>query len=466
MACAGTVGAIATVISGNTQNLDDQRTFHSISTDSRQVQGGELFVALRGERFDGHRFVASAIAKGAIAGVVDRQSLSYLEPDLPLLIVANTLTAYQQIARWWRKQLTIPIIGITGSAGKTTTKEIVAALLHFFLDHGKQVHKSIANHNNEIGVAQTLLAIDPQVHQFAVLEMAMRGRGQIAGLTRMAQPDIGVITNIGTAHIGLLGSQQAIAEAKCELLAEMPSTSTAVLNGDDQLLINTASRVWHGKTILYGLNHGQVRGNLHNHHLSVDNFTWQLPLLGEHNAMNFLAGLAVLHSLNLDWGKLPSNIQIKLPEGRAEIYQLGEDIQLLDESYNASPSAVIASLKLLKQLGGQRHWAVLGANRELGGLSAELHQQIGRTVNELAIDHLVILDDPEAREIARGLPAHSPVKVHLCPDQQTIVALLLANVQSGDRILCKASHSVGMDQVVKQLIQHFQQSVETSDIKI
>jgi len=454
MACAGTLEAIATVIGADTHNLN-QRAFQGVSTDSRRVQAGELFVALRGEKFDGHRFVATAIAKGAIAGVVDRQALSYLEPHLPLLVVANTLTAYQQIAKWWRSQLTMPIIGITGSVGKTTTKEIVAVLLQFFLDQGKQVHKSIANHNNEIGVAQTLLAIDPQVHQFAVVEMAMRGRGQIAELTRMAQPNIGVITNIGTAHIGLLGSQQAIAEAKCELLAEMPCTSTAVLNGDDQLLLTTASKVWQGKTILYGLNHGQVRGNLHNHQISVENFTWQLPLLGEHNAMNFLAGLAVLRSLDLDWARVPTNVPVQLPEGRAEIYQLQEDMQLLDESYNASPSAVIASLKLLKQLAGKRYWAVLGANRELGRLSAELHQQIGHTVGELGIDYLVILDDPEAREIARGLPVNATVNVHLCPDHQSIVELLIANLQSGDRILCKASHSVGMDRVVKQLVQYF-----------
>lgn len=455
MVCAGTLRAIATVISADTQNLNTEK-FHGISTDSRQVQQGELFVALRGEKFDGHRFVASAIAKGAVAGIVDRESLSYLETDLPLLVVANTLTAYQQIANWWRKQLNIPIIGITGSAGKTTTKEIIANLLGYFLDQGKQVHKSIANHNNEIGVAQTLLAIDPQVHQFAVLEMAMRGRGQIAELSRMAEPDIGVITNIGTAHIGLLGSQEAIASAKCELLAEMPRKSTAVLNGDDQLLMATASKVWQGKTILYGLKQGQVRGHLVNNQLTVEGSTWHLPLLGEHNAMNFLAGLAVLRSLDLDWQKVPANLQIKLPEGRAEICQLGEDIQLLDESYNASPSAVIASLKLLKQLQGKRYWAVLGANRELGDLSTELHRQIGRSVAELGIDYLVILDDPEAREIACGLPPNSAVNVYYCSDHQSIVALLVANLQAGDRILCKASHSVGMDQVVKQLVRYFQ----------
>jgi len=456
MACTGNLGAIATAIAAETE-LNRQITFHGISTDSRQIAQGQLFVALRGANFDGHRFVAPAIAKGAVAAIVDQQSLGYLANDLPILVVPNTLTAYQQIANWWRQQLSMPIIGITGSAGKTTTKEIIANLLSYFVDQGKQVHKSIANHNNEIGVAQTLLAINPHLHQFAVLEMAMRGRGQIAELTRMAQPDIGVITNIGTAHIGLLGSQQAIAEAKCELLVEMPKNSTAVLNGDDRLLMNTASRVWQGKTILYGLKQGQVQGDLLHNQITVDGFTWNLPLLGEHNAMNFLAGLAVLRSLNLDWQKVPTNLEIKLPEGRAEICELTADIQLLDESYNASPSAVIASLKLLKQLQGKRYWAVLGANRELGELSAELHQQIGRTVAELGIDNLVILDDPEAWQIAQGLPTNAKLNVYHCPDHTSIVQLLVTHLQKGDRILCKASHSVGMDQVVKQLIAYFEQ---------
>jgi UDP-N-acetylmuramoyl-tripeptide--D-alanyl-D-alanine ligase len=455
MVCQGTVGTIVSEIQADCIGVGDDWQFCGVSTDSRQISQGQLFVALRGDNFDGHKFAKSAIEQGALLAIVDHLALPELPSNLPLLVVKNTLTAYQQIAHWWRKQLTIPIIGITGSAGKTTTKELITALLRCFLSQGKEVHKSIANHNNEIGVAQTLLKIDPHLHQFAVVEMAMRGRGQIAQLARIAQPNIGVITNIGTAHIGLLGSQRAIAEAKCELLAEMPSDSVAVLNANDDLLLARASEVWTGRVIYFGLGKGEVNGRLLDTLLQVtDNkrdLQWQMPLLGEHNALNFLAGLGVVKSLDLDLAKTQTNLLIDLPEGRATTHNLRDDILLFDETYNASPSATIASLRLLANTAGKRRWAVLGANLELGALSQELHQQIGRTVHELGIDFLVILADSEAQQIANGVPSDSAVTVFICDDREAIVSLLIEKMQRGDRILCKASHSVQMDQVVQQI---------------
>lgn len=197
------------------------RPARSLTTDSRQIQPGDIFLALRGDRFDGHDFVAQALADGAIAAIVDRD---YQPPsDLAaghLLQVDNTLWAYQEVARLWRQRCSLPLIGITGSVGKTTTKELIAAMLAV----RGPVLKTEANYNNEIGVPKTVLQIDPDHHWAAVLEMGMRGRGQIAELARIAQPNIAVITNVGTAHIGLLGSEQAIAEAKCELLAQLSGT--------------------------------------------------------------------------------------------------------------------------------------------------------------------------------------------------------------------------------------------------
>ncbi len=206
-----------------------------ITTDTRTIEPGEIFVALVGENFDGHDFVDLAIDKGAIAVVVSRQ----LETQaIPQFVVSDTLQAYQQIARWWRDRLSdLPVIGITGSVGKTSTKELVAAVL---ATQGK-VLKTEANFNNEIGVPKTLLQITSE-HDYAVVEMAMRGAGEIALLTDIARPTIGIITNVGTAHIGRLGSRKAIAQAKCELLAQMPKTSVAILNYDNPLLMDTAKK--------------------------------------------------------------------------------------------------------------------------------------------------------------------------------------------------------------------------------
>ncbi|MGL5509286.1 MAG: UDP-N-acetylmuramoyl-tripeptide--D-alanyl-D-alanine ligase, partial [Microcoleaceae cyanobacterium] len=203
-----------------------------VSTDTRTLKPGDIFLALRGENFDGHQFLDRAIAQGAKLAIVDRQFQPSGElTSIPILQVENTLTAYQAIAHWWRQQLQIPIIAITGSVGKTTTKELIAAVLGI----DGAVLKTQANYNNEIGVPKTILEINPE-HKYAVIEMGMRGREEIALLTQIAQPNIGVITNVGTAHIERLGSEQAIAEAKCELLREMPRDSIAILNYDNQRL--------------------------------------------------------------------------------------------------------------------------------------------------------------------------------------------------------------------------------------
>jgi UDP-N-acetylmuramoyl-tripeptide--D-alanyl-D-alanine ligase len=215
-----------------------------------------MFLALRGEKFDGHDFAGVAVEKGAIAAITDRRTGTQLN-GVPQLQVEDTLQAYQQIARWWRDQFNIPVIAVTGSVGKTTTKELIAAVL----STKGNVLKTQANYNNEIGVPKTLLELGSE-HDYAVIEMAMRGSGQIALLTQIARPTVSVITNVGTAHIGLLGSEEAIAQAKCELLAEMPTTGVAVLNHDNQRLIETAATVWQGQTLTYGLEGGDLQGHL------------------------------------------------------------------------------------------------------------------------------------------------------------------------------------------------------------
>ncbi|MCY7338169.1 MAG: Mur ligase domain-containing protein, partial [Chamaesiphon sp.] len=257
MSFHATLTQLIDVLGATAENLTEQaltQTAIGITTDSRSLNPGEVFLGLRGEKFDGHEFVNQALEQGAIAAIVDFQ---FQASTLPILKVKDTLEAYQAIAHWWRNQFKIPVIAITGSVGKTTTKELIAAVLS---NYGN-VLKTQANYNNEIGVPKTLLELG-QSHNYAVIEMGMRARGEIALLSQIARPDIAVITNVGTAHIGQLGSEEAIAEAKCELLAEMPKDAIAILNHDSPLLIQTAPTVWQGKTFTYGLEGGDLCGQL------------------------------------------------------------------------------------------------------------------------------------------------------------------------------------------------------------
>ena len=434
----------------NHDSFQEKELAIGICTDSRHLRAGEIFLALRGEQFDGHHFLTAAGENGAIACIVEEPLQDgEVSLSIPQLVVNDTLVAYQQIAHWWRQQLTIPIIAITGSVGKTTTKELIAAVL------GKQgnVLKTHANYNNEIGVPKTLLSIEKS-HDFAVVEMGMRGKGEIALLSQIAQPDIAVITNVGTAHIGRLGSEQAIADAKCELLAEMPQTSTAILNYDCPRLIETAAKVWQGKTITYGLTGGEVQGKLlDSQTIEVDDIQFPLPLPGEHNAVNYLSALAVAKSLGIDWQGFTQGLSVNLPGGRSRRCELPADIVLLDETYNAGLESTLAALQLLKGTPGKRHIAVLGTMKELGDHSARLHRQVGETVKSLGLDQLfVLINDPEAKAIADGADS---IPSQCMETHEALIERLLKTIQSGDRLLFKASNSVQLNRVVESLIEQY-----------
>lgn len=440
------VTQLVDVIAAIPINLPDEAAcLHctGITTDTRSLQPGHLFLALRGENFDGHDFARVAIEKGAIAVITERRQEAQLN-GVPQLQVENTLQAYQQIARWWRDQFNIPVIGVTGSVGKTTTKELIAAVL----STQGNVLKTQANYNNEIGVPKTLLELGPE-HDYAVIEMAMRGSGQIAELTQIAHPTIGLITNVGTAHIGILGSEEAIAKAKCELLAEMPDTSVAILNHDNQRLMNTAAIVWQGQTLTYGLEGGDLHGRLLDPEtLELEGMQFPLPLAGRHNALNYLAALAVAKLLKVDWAPLTQGLEVELPSGRSRRYELPNDIVILDETYNAGLESMLAALHLLAQTPGKRHIAVLGTMKELGERAPEFHQQVGKTARELNLDALLVLvDDSEAQAIATGA---APLSAECFSSHKALVERLLELVQPGDRLLFKASRSVGLDQIVNQ----------------
>ena len=429
-----------------------------ITTDTRNLTPGNLFVALVGEKFDGHNFLEEAITKGAAAAIVSKQpSLRARElPEIPLLLVEDTLKAYQAIARWWRDRFSLPIVAVTGSVGKTTTKELIAAVL----GTKGPVLKTEANYNNEIGVPKTLLELSGE-HQYAVVEMAMRGPGEIALLTQIARPTVGVIVNVGTAHIGRLGSEEAIAQAKCELLAEMPKNSIAILNGDNGRLIETAAGVWSGETLTYGLESGHFRGELIDARtIKIEGTELPLPLPGRHNAVNYLAALAVFKVLmgnnlpgNSLWESLSKGLSVQLPEGRARRYELANDIVVLDETYNAGLESTVAALKLLAETPGKRHIAVLGTMKELGEKSLDFHERVGIVARDLKLDALFILADfEEAKAMAKGavgLPFLEIEDIESSECREKLAKSLKEFVQPGDRLLFKASHSVELNRVVE-----------------
>lgn len=412
-----------------------------ITTDTRQLQSGQIFVALRGETFDGHAFVGSALSQGAVGVIVDAPVVG----DDREWVVPNTLVAYQILAHWWRRRLDTPLVAITGSVGKTTTKELIAAAL------GRQgpILKTQANFNNEIGVPKTLLKLAPH-HRFGVIEMGMRGPGEIALLARTAEPDVGLITNVGTAHIGRLGSEQAIAHAKCELLAELSPRGIAVLNYDNERLMNTAQGVWSGVQITFGLTGGDVKGVLcADGQLEVDGIALPLPLPGRHNALNLLAAVAVMRAFDLDWTTLQAGLAVNLPQGRSQRLVWPNDIVILDETYNAGVESMTAALQILKDTSGHRHIAVLGTMKELGDRTEALHYRVGTVARDLQLDQVLILADPAAAHALQE--GTKPIPAQQFPDAAALTDYLSQHLQGGDRVLFKASRAVALDQVIAAL---------------
>lgn len=434
----------------------------AILTDSRQLQPGALFVPLVGERFDGHCFVEQAITAGAASLVADPHRLPGPAAAEALLTLAeqhgcvvwwvpDTLEAYQQLACLWREALAIPVVAVTGSAGKTTTRELIRAVLKPL----GPVLASSGNENNDIGVPLTLLKATA-ADRAVVVEMGMRGLGEIERLSRCAKPSVAVITNIGSAHIGRLGSRQAIATAKCEITSALDPGGVVVIPAGDPLLEQALGSVWQGRVIRVALADdalaaqtppptltAQFNGNL----LLKDGAQVPLPLPGRHNARNLLLAMAVAGELGLSADAL-AGLDVEVPGGRNRRLQVGQ-LTVLDETYNASPEAVLAALELLACEPGRR-FAVLGTMLELGEQSESLHRRVAARAAELNLDGLVIVasgvEGRSMEEEAAALPRLQRVE---SPEQA--VEPLRQWLQAGDVVLLKASRGVALERLIPLL---------------
>ena len=460
--------------------------YTAVSTDSRADLAGALFVPLVGERFDGHRFLAAALAGGAAAAVAQRDRLSAPQLEAlvalgrPVWLVDDTLLAYQELGRLWRRSLGVPVVAVTGSAGKTTTRELIRAALASL----GPVVASSGNENNDVGAPLTLLKADATTRAL-VVEMGMRGLGEIERLSRCAEPDVAVITNIGTAHIGRLGSREAIATAKCEISAALRPEGLVVIPAGDPLLEAALAAGWSGRVQRVALADDEVAPGtpppdlvgrlvapsptygsdtdgpeaerLDADHLATERLEVKglppitLPLAGRHNARNLLLALAVA----LELGVAPAalcDLTVEVPGGRNRRLQLG-GVTVLDETYNASPEAMLAALDLLaaQPLAAEAaRYAVLGTMLELGESSLALHRQVAERARNLGLEGLVIVDG--GAEGAAMLEAAAGLErlVRVARPEEALEPLL-GWLRPGDALLLKASRGVALERLLPLL---------------
>jgi len=429
----------------------------SISTDSRTIRPGELFIALVGDRFDGHGFVADAFARGAAAVVVEAGRLPDGRAHQPAVVVENTTRALQDVARANRERYTCTVVAVTGSNGKTTTKEFIAALA----SQRFTTIRSKSSFNNHVGVPLTLLDID-HTTEVAVVEIGMSAPGEIRSLATIAQPQIGVITNVNPAHLEFFGSVDAIAEAKAELLDALDADGTAVLNADDEWVRRIGER-WTGRRITFGeAGNADVRLTAVRQTgdgLEVElfcfgaSFQTGLPFPGKHNALNAAAAIATCCALGMQPGEAVRGLsELTLPKMRFEP-RAWRGALLINDAYNANPESMRAALLTFEAMPVEgRRVFVCGEMRELGAHSLDAHRELGRLVVEHGVDRLITTGG-DARHviqaaISSGMPADRATD---CASVAQAAACLQEELRPGDAVLIKGSRANKMERIVDEL---------------
>ena len=480
MNCTLTVDEILKATGGTVIKESSVSVFKGLSTDSRSTSKGTLFLPIIGERFDGHDFIATAIKEGASGSLVQgglEGKYKAIFGDATLILVDDTLKALGDIARFWRSKFEIPVIAVTGSSGKTTTKEMMAGIIGL----AKRVLKSRGNFNNLIGLPLTLLEMNTS-HEAAILEMGTNARGEIGRLTRIAKPDVGLITNIGPAHLEGLESMDVVKKEKWDLFNNMKNRGVAIINNDDDLLSALAGR-WKGKSVTFGiekdadvraeritnkipsnspLKKGRSlnRGMGTNFALKIDGNSRELTMstAGEHNIYNALAAAASSLAVGIEYDLICKGLTSFKPiSGRMEILKLKNGAFLIDDAYNANPASVSAALKTLKNLRGKHgSTVILGDMLELGVWAEEMHEGIGSLMADTGVD-TIFLRGKLVRMVAKGA-----IKKGLKNDRiffhettEDIVAHLKSYLKKGDWMLVKGSRKMKMGEVVEEIIREF-----------
>ena len=423
------------------------------SIDSRTVQPGELFFAVKGERMDGHDFVAQALGKGAVAAVIRKDQLARYPAIAGLLAVDDTLAALQTLGTAVRRLWAKPLVGVTGSTGKTTTKDAIAHVL----SKRFRVLKSQGNFNNHFGLPLMLLKLEPE-HDIAVIEMGMSHAGEIAALAKFAQPEIGVVTNVAPVHLEFFNSVAEIAQAKYELIASLPATGTAILNADDEY-VSQFGREFHGKMVLYGMKaSADVRAeNIEFRGAAGSAFEVvaagrreraTLPLVGQHNISNALAAVAVGLERGLTLSEATSTLAtLAPPDKRGEVVQLG-NITVINDCYNSNPKALDAMVDTLAAMPAKRRIVVAGEMLELGPAGEAMHRQSGQHMAGQNIDCLIGvrgLAEPMV-EAARA----AGIQAEFVATPEEAGEWLIRETRDGDVVLLKASRGVKLERALEK----------------
>lgn len=439
---------IAEVLQGTL--LGNDVTVTSVDTDSRRVLPGQLFVALPGEKFDGHDFLPQVAAQGAVAALISKP----VETDLPAVLVKDTRLALGQLASWWRQQLALPLIAVTGSNGKTTTKEMIAAIMQVHVGGTDLVLATAGNFNNDIGMPLTLLRLRA-THRCAVIEMGMNHLGEIDYLTRLARPNVAVINNAGTAHIGELGSRENIAKAKGEIFAGLAADGVAVINADSDFAdywrgLNPARRV-----LSFGMQqaadvHGEMLDGDSQFKLSFQDESVEVTLAvpGAHNVMNALAAAASCLAAGVSLTEVAQGLaRFAGVKGRLQQKTAACGARLIDDTYNANPDSMKAALDVLSSLGANTVF-VMGDMGELGADAEAMHAQIGHYAKDRGIRQFYALGTlTKAAAQAFGSQAQHFESLPI------LVEALNQAVTAQDIVLVKGSRFMQMERVVQALVE-------------
>lgn len=450
------IAEIAAALGCSFQEIE-YRAIGGVAIDSRQVKAGDLFVAIIGEHTDGHRYLEQAWQAGAAAVVISNKE--YISSEMNYLLVEDGVAFIQQLAKYLRQVDNLPVVAVTGSTGKTSTKDLLTAVLAMT---GKIVATK-GNHNNELGLPLTMCGIEEDTTA-VVVEMGMRGLGQIDFLCQLAAPNYGIITNIGKVHSELLGSQEKIAQAKCELLAYIPPEGAVALNWQDKEWILPWLGTCRGKQLWYSLEAGQgdlwaeniVEGSAETTYdlcWGEERQTIKLNVPGRHQVANSLAVIAIARTLGVTWEQIKEALQkLQMTGMRLDIKQNKQGVTLINDTYNANPQSVKAALQVLKNQTGQRKIAVLGDMYELGKYEQEGHQEVAQEAVRLGIDHLVAVGSlgkiiAEKAEMLAG-----NTLVTWAEDNRQAIACLEQLLQPGDVVLVKGSRGMAMEEIVEKFM--------------